>query len=204
MEEREPHDSHERRVGEADRDQFFKREPRADRHAVNRTTRSPVMRPQVSPAHIPQRVGSRRAATPVPNRTTARSASLSGYVLFLGDGEPPVRCILFPRNLGRPTVSASLTTGPGGGLTRTLLAPSRRRACVERRTQAHGAVTVLRRQRSGTARTAGTRSRANASKPLCIIGCTVDYDKGAANDSPGTRPFHGGESPWPNQWSLRC
>src|SRR5438270_14048648 len=64
----------------------------------------------------------------------------------------------FPRNLGRPTVSASITTGPGGGLTRTLLAPSRRRACVERRTQAHGVVTVLRRQRSGTARTAGTRS----------------------------------------------
>src|SRR5262245_26825013 len=60
MKEREPHDSHERRVGEAERDQFFKREPRADRHAVNRTTLSPVMRPQVSPAHIPQRVGSRR------------------------------------------------------------------------------------------------------------------------------------------------
>src|SRR3954449_13553849 len=63
----------------------------------------------------------------------------------------------FPRNLGRPTVSASITTG-SGGLTRTPLAPSRRRACVERRTQAHGVVTVLRRQRSGTARTAGNRS----------------------------------------------
>src|SRR5262249_40867327 len=64
----------------------------------------------------------------------------------------------FSKNLGRPIVSASITTGPGGGLTRTLLAPSRRRACVERRTQAQGVVAVLRRQRSGTARTAGNRS----------------------------------------------
>ena len=48
------------------------------------------------------------------------------------------------------------------------------------------------------------RGRANASKHLCIIGCTLDSDKGAANDSPGTRPFQGGESQWPSQWPPRC
>jgi len=98
-----------------------------------------------------------RAATPVPYRAKARSTPRSRYVVFLADGEPPTAVYLFSRNLGRPTVSASITTGSGGGLTRTPLAPSRRRACVERR-QAHGVVTVLRRQRSGTSRTAGNRS----------------------------------------------
>src|SRR5258708_2822640 len=34
----------------------------------------------------------------MPNRANARSASLSGYDLFLVDGEPRMRCNLFPRN----------------------------------------------------------------------------------------------------------
>jgi hypothetical protein len=55
-----------------------------------------MMRPQDSPAHIPQRVGPRRAATPVPNRADARSASMSGYSVFLADGEPRMRCSCSP------------------------------------------------------------------------------------------------------------
>ena len=56
--------------------------------AADRTALSPMMRPQDSLTHIPQRVGSRRTATPVPNRANARSASLPVYNAFLADGEP--------------------------------------------------------------------------------------------------------------------
>src|SRR5690242_12255444 len=49
----------ERCAGEADRDQFFKREQRPDWQTADAAALSPMMRPQDSPAHIPRRVGSR-------------------------------------------------------------------------------------------------------------------------------------------------
>ncbi len=59
-----------------------------------------------------------------------------------------------------------------------------------------GDATALRRQLAlgdELAAMAGV-PRANASKRLCIIGCSVVWDKGLANDSPRSRPSHGGES----------
>src|SRR5262249_30082143 len=97
------------------------------------------------------------SAFPIPGATLRHCTGLV-LVVLPASIEQGKRKWGFSRNLGRPTVSASITTGLGGGLTPTLLAPSRRRACGERRTQAHGVVTVSRRQRSGTARTAGNRS----------------------------------------------
>ena len=45
--------------------------------------------------------------------------------------------------------------------------------------------------------------RAIASKRLSIIGCSVVGDKVSAKDSPGTRPFHGGESACRSLWGPR-
>src|SRR5262249_21950205 len=88
------------------------------------------------------------SAVHIPGATPRRRTGLVPAVLPAST-EQGKRKGGFPRNLGRPTVSTSKATGSGGGLTRTPLPPSRRRAGVERRTQAHGVVTVSRRQRRG-------------------------------------------------------
>ena len=65
----------------------------------------------------------------------------------------------FPRNLGRPAVSISLSTGLWGKCqTQSSPAPSRRRTWQDTRRQAQGVVTVMRRKRSVTGRAVGNRS----------------------------------------------
>jgi hypothetical protein len=115
-----------------------------------------MMRPQDSPAHIPQRVGSMGATTPMPNRANARSASLSGYDLFLVDGEPRMRCNLFPRNLGDPVVSSATSRPELPGY--QLQASAAHSSAGERKERVNAGGTAKRRQRSAAGRAAGSRS----------------------------------------------